>query len=200
MAAELMTRTDVARIAERLRNHQPQAIEAGDAVRRAAVALILRPRSDEELELLLIKRAEYEGDPWSGHVAFPGGRSEPGDISLEQTALRETWEETGIDLARDGLVLGQLDELAPSTPSLPPMLIRPYVTLVHPEVAITPSAEVALAFWVPLPALLEPAATVESIVTARGLRLRVQSFLHDGHVVWGLTERILRQFLGLIAG
>ena len=197
-AAELLARSDIARIAERLRRHTPRAVEAGDDVRRAAVALVLRPHSDDELELLLIKRAEFSGDPWSGHVAFPGGRSEPGDISLEQTAIRETWEETGIDLAREGVMLGVLDDLAPRSPSLPPILVRPYVTLVQPEVAIEPSDEVALAFWVPLATLLHPESTVESTVSARGIEFRVQSFLHDGHVVWGMTERILRQFLGLI--
>lgn len=196
--AELMERADVTRIAGCLRRHSPRMDDTPDERRRAAVALVLRPRTDDELELLLIKRAEYSGDPWSGHVAFPGGRSEPGDISLEQTAVRETWEETGIDLSREGLVLGQLDDLAPRTPALPPIVVRPYVTLVHPEVAIEPSEEVALAFWVPLPSLMHPGATVESMVTARGATFRVPSYLHDGHVVWGMTERILRQFLNLI--
>jgi 8-oxo-dGTP pyrophosphatase MutT (NUDIX family) len=198
VVAELMARADVARIAACLGRHTPRTIESDESVRRAAIALVLRPHDDDALELLLIKRAEFEGDPWSGHVAFPGGRSEPGDISLEQTALRETWEETGIDLSRDGVVLGQLDDLGPRTPSLPPILVRPYVTLVQPDVAVTPSDEVALAFWVPLPALMHPGATVESMVTARGATFRVPSYLHDGHVVWGLTERILRQFLDLV--
>jgi len=198
VVAELMARADVARIAACLRRHTPRTIDSDESVRRAAIALVLRPHDDDALELLLIKRAEFEGDPWSGHVAFPGGRSEPGDISLEQTALRETWEETGIDLSRDGIVLGQLDDLGPRTPSLPPILVRPYVTLVQPDVAVTPSDEVALAFWVPLPALMHPGATVESMVTARGATFRVPSYLHEGHVVWGLTERILRQFLDLV--
>ena len=198
IVAELMARADVARIAASLRRHTPRTIESDDTVRRAAIALVLRPHDDDALELLLIKRAEFEGDPWSGHVAFPGGRSEPGDTSLEQTAVRETWEETGIDLAREGIVLGQLDDLGPRTPSLPPILVRPYVTLVQPDVAVTPSNEVALAFWVPLPALMHPGATVESMVTARGATFRVPSYLHEGHVVWGLTERVLRQFLDLI--
>ena len=199
IVAELMARADVARIAACLRRHTPRTIEGDASVRRAAIALVLRPHDDDTLELLLIKRAEFEGDPWSGHVAFPGGRSEPGDISLEQTAVRETWEETGIDLTRDGVVLGQLDDLGPRAPSLPPVVVRPYVTLVQPDVAVTPSEEVAFAFWVPLPALMHPGATVESMVTARGATFRVPSYLHDGHVVWGLTERILRQFLDLVS-
>ncbi len=198
VVAELLARADVARIAGCLRRHAPRMVEPDETLRRAAVALVLRPHDEADLELLLIKRAEYSGDPWSGQIALPGGRSEPGDVSLEQTAVRETWEETGIDLARDGVVLGQLDDLAPRTPTLPPIVVRPYVTLVQPDVAVTPSDEVALAFWVPLAALMHPGATVESTVTARGATFRVPSYLHGGHIVWGITERILRQFLGII--
>ncbi len=72
------------------------------APRRAAVALVLRRTADDVVELLLIKRSEREDDPWSGHVALPGGRRDPSDATLQDTAIRETLEETGIDLARDG--------------------------------------------------------------------------------------------------
>src|ERR1700680_3050243 len=93
------------------------------AVPRAAVALVLR-QGARGLEILLIKRAEHMDDPWSGHVALPGGREEPADASLQETAVRETLEETGIDLARDGEVLGALDDLRPTTaPNT--ILVRP---------------------------------------------------------------------------
>jgi hypothetical protein len=70
------------------------------------------------------------GDPWSGHVAFPGGRAEPGDASPWHTAARETWEETGLDLLAAGRLLGTLDELYPRTPVLPPVVVRPHVAVV----------------------------------------------------------------------
>src|SRR3989337_2808027 len=81
---------------------EPRAVgspgnEAG--VRKAAVALIFRSGADGQPELLFIKRADYPGDPWSGQVAFPGGREEPGDSSLADTAVRETREEAGSDLS-----------------------------------------------------------------------------------------------------
>jgi 8-oxo-dGTP pyrophosphatase MutT (NUDIX family) len=99
--------------------------------RRAAVALVLRvPVGAAGPELLLVKRAEYPGDPWSGHVAFPGGRAEPDDASPWHTAARETWEETGLDLLAAGRLLGTLDELYPRTPVLPPVVVRPHVAVV----------------------------------------------------------------------
>ena len=146
--------------------------------------------------MLFIKRAEFSGDPWSGHVAFPGGRQEPGDASLEETAIRETREETAIDIRRDGQVLGTLDEIYPRTPALPPIVVRPYVTVVVPDAAIVLSAEVAASFWIPVATLRDPAVSTESTVVVRGEERRVSSFRHGSYTVWGLTERIVRQFIG----
>ena len=179
-----------------LAQHPPREIVAEEtSVRLAAILLVLRARDDGEPELLMIKRAEHEGDPWSGHVACPGGRMEPGDRDLSVTAVRETLEETGIDVARDGRLLGQLDDLRPRSPLLPPMVIRPYVALVRADVDIVPSHEVASAFWVPVSALRERAAWGVGLVEARGGQRNVSTFQHGEHTVWGLTERALRQFL-----
>jgi len=147
----------------------------------------------------MIKRAEFEGDPWSGHVAFPGGRQEPDDQSLERTAIRETWEETAIDIARDGAILGALDEVSPRTPTVRRVVVRPYVAAVVHDVAIVESPEVAAAFWVPLSALRETAAWMTAEVQSHGQLLTVPAFAHGEYVVWGLTERVLRGFLRLIS-
>jgi len=162
---------------------------------RAAVAVTLRPGPAESVELLLIRRAEREGDPWSGQVALPGGRWSPNDTSLLQTALRETWEETGIDLAQVGLVLGTLDELRPRTTMLPAIIITPVVVALEVAPPLVLSDEVADAFWVSLDVLRDPALTRESQVQSRGATWHVPSFVLGEHVVWGLTERILRQLL-----
>jgi 8-oxo-dGTP pyrophosphatase MutT (NUDIX family) len=168
-----------------------------EAVIQAAVALVLRPGDSGELEILLIKRAEFDGDPWSGQVALPGGRREPADVSLEQTAVRETWEETSIDIARDGRILGALDEISPRTPTARRLVVRPFVAVVVPDVAIVESPEVAAAFWVPLTALRTETAWISAEVSAHGHHLTVPAFAHGDYVVWGLTERILRTFLRL---
>lgn len=194
--AELLAHPEVARLATALREHPGAEAAVTEEVRRAAILLVLRAGADGHPELLMIKRAEYDQDPWSGHVACPGGRMEPGDRDLEATALRETWEETGVDVARDGVVLGTLDDLWPRTPRLPPIVIRPFVAAVRSDVAIVPSPEVAAAFWVPLAALKERAAWAVRPVQVHGAgEWQVSTFLHGDYTVWGLTERVLRQFL-----
>jgi 8-oxo-dGTP pyrophosphatase MutT (NUDIX family) len=194
----LQRHPSVARLLRSLAEHPGRVAPHGNEVRRAAILLALRARADGEPELLMIKRAEAVNDPWSGHIACPGGRMEPGDHDLAVTAVRETWEETGVDVARDGRLLGHLDDLSPTTMNLPPLVIRPYVALVRAEVEIVPSAEVADAFWVPIAALREQSAWGTGVVHVRGHEQRVSVFQHGEYTVWGLTERVLRQFLAYI--
>ena len=196
--AALLAHPDIARIARRLRERPGAVVVPERAARQAAVALVLRAVEAGRLELLMIQRAEREGDPWSGHVALPGGRHEPQDRDLRDTAVRETLEETGIDVDAVGRILGTLDDLHPRTPVLPPILVRPYVGIVAPDVPILPSEEVAAAFWVPLDELRESARWIETVVPVRGARLSVTAFQHGEYVVWGMTERLLRQFTALL--
>jgi 8-oxo-dGTP pyrophosphatase MutT (NUDIX family) len=184
----------IAQFASRLAARTPEAAAVWPEARLAAVAAVLRVA--DEPELLFIKRAEKEGDPWSGHMAFPGGRLEADDTSLEMTAIRETQEELALDLTV-GHVFGRLDDLAPRTRALPPIIVRPYVALVVPDVAFTLSDEVASVFWTPLSTLRAPEAQVEHVVTVNGVTARFPAYAIHGHVVWGLTERIVRQLLSL---
>lgn len=165
--------------------------------RLAAVSAVLR-LVDDEPELLFIKRAELERDPWSGHMAFPGGRLEPGDASLEVTAVRETQEELALDLTL-GRMLGRLDDLAPRNRSLPPIIVRPFVAIVEPDVTFTPSEEVAATFWVPLSQLRHDNSRAEYVVEINGSRATFPAFRVEEHIVWGLTERIVRQLLALVS-
>ena len=195
--SRLLADPTVQRIRAALESHTPVAADDEEGVRRAAVALIFRLAADG-LELLLIKRAEYPGDPWSGQVAFPGGREEAGDSSLVETAVRETREETGIDIDCDGMVLGVLDDLRPRTVRLPAIVVRPFVAILDRDQHLELSSEVALAFWVPFGALAQSDSWREDTVFARGIQLNARVFRHQDHVVWGMTERILTQLLMLL--
>lgn len=185
----------IARIARMLEAQPGLTMQVEGGARHAAVALIMRLADDGDVELLMIKRAAFAGDPWSGHIALPGGRQEPTDESLEHTAMRETLEETAIDLAATGKLLGTLDDVHPRAPRLPSLIISPFVFVAPRDIAIVTSSEVAEAFWVPIPLLAHPSATGEATFTDRGVERTERSFRLGQHVIWGLTERILRQFI-----
>ena len=181
-------------LAERLAGHQPA--RTTDPERRwAAVALILAPDPDS---LLLIRRAERVGDPWSGHIGLPGGRREPGDADLTQTAIRETTEEVGLGLTGARL-LGSLDDVVPRTVALPPIAVRPFVFAVpaRPPLALGP--EVAAAHWIPLEQLRLPSTHGPTAVAIRGESLVVPAYVVEELVVWGMTERILSCFFPAIS-
>ncbi len=196
--AVLLAHPDIVKLRAALESHGAGGAEREEGVRRAAVALIIRAGGDGAPELLFIKRAEYPADPWSGQVAFPGGREEAADPTLADTAIRETREETGIDLVRDGTVIGTLDDLRPQTVRLPAVIVRPYVVLLNRFEPLLLSDEVALAFWVPLEAFKEGPSWRDTDVLARGVQMNRRAFHHQGHVIWGMTERILAQLLALL--
>jgi 8-oxo-dGTP pyrophosphatase MutT (NUDIX family) len=177
---------DLAALRRRLEGPAPSRSSAAGR-REAAVALVLAWPGPE---LLLIRRCEDPRDHWSGHMALPGGRRDPGDAGLLETAVRETREETGIALSGESL-LGELDDLCPENPALPPVLVRPFVFGLPRKPAVRPSGEVAAHFWVPVPALVAGEAEIE----AGGKPRRVRGYQVGTELVWGITERILTGFL-----
>lgn len=162
------------------------------------MALVLRAApSPDDMELLLIRRAMRDGDPWSGQIALPGGRHDPLDPSLEATALRETSEELGLDIAAQGEVLGALDELRPRTPVLPPIIVRPYLCLLHRTPALVPNHEVAEARWVRVSELFAPSTRLRTTVEVRNAQMTVDALVVGDFTIWGMTERILATFAEL---
>jgi 8-oxo-dGTP pyrophosphatase MutT (NUDIX family) len=185
-------------IARAVQGRAPLVAERDEPFYEAAVALILRPR-EGILEALFIKRATRESDPWSGQVALPGGRFDKSDASLEATAVRETMEEVGLDLAQHGTILGALDELRPRTPVLPPVIVRPYVAVIREKLPLVISDEVAEVFWAPLDVLVDPASRVETEIMVRGFKTHRPAIHYEGHMIWGMTEVILTSFAEIIA-
>ena len=185
----------LAAVRRALRDHRPQVADAPDA-RPAAVALVVL-EGEHGLEILLIRRAERADDPWSGQIALPGGRYDAADRDLEATAIRETREETGVDLS-SAERLGVLDDLYPRTPALPPVVVRPFVFALARRSALMPSDEVQRAFWLPLVRLSEPGVRREVTLTLRGAVRVLPAYVVDDEMIWGMTERILTPFLDLV--
>src|SRR5437868_15537785 len=118
----------LASIKRALAAHAPRRIVAEGMMKQAAVAAILRERRDGDPEILLIRRAEHPQDPWSGHMAFPGGRVDPDDPSAFEAAKRETREELALDLALFATQIGELSHLMSIAHGKPlPMVILPFV-------------------------------------------------------------------------
>jgi 8-oxo-dGTP pyrophosphatase MutT (NUDIX family) len=183
-SAPLTGRLD--RLRERLAVTDPDAAD-DPALIWAAVAAVIAPGPDS---ILLIRRAERVGDPWSGHMALPGGRREPEDSDLLATAVRETGEEVGLRLAPDAL-LGSLEDVVPRTPVLPPIAVRPYVFLISSRPPISLNPEVTASSWVPLAYLLRPDTHHLVRLDVAGQSRMVPAFELEDGIVWGMTERIL---------
>ena len=176
----------------------PAAPEGG-GLRRAAVALVLR-EGDAGLELLFIRRAEHPLDPWSGQMAFPGGRAEPGDADLAATAVRETLEEIGLDLGAAER-LGALDEVRAMARMRPMNLtILPFVFHAPERAELRLSEEVTSVHWLPLTPLLGEDLRSTMDYVHEGAALQFPCVRVEDVVIWGLTYRMLLAFGDRLAG
>jgi 8-oxo-dGTP pyrophosphatase MutT (NUDIX family) len=174
----------------------PQEHDSAHEGPSAAVAAIFRDLGDGA-ELFFIRRAEHPKDPWSGHIAFPGGRRDPGDETLLATAIRETREEVGIDLSLDHLV-GRLPDVPAFTRSKRDLLVvAPFVFAVRGAVQVSPNHEVAGTLWVPFRALAggEGRGTFEWTWEGKTLELPCIRLGPEKHVLWGMTYRMLETML-----
>jgi 8-oxo-dGTP pyrophosphatase MutT (NUDIX family) len=154
------------------------------------------PGVDDDVEALFIRRAEFPGDPWSGHMALPGGRWQAGDVDLLDTAIREAHEETAVVLAKASH-FGTLDDFTPRTPVLPRIVVRPHVFSLPLKPDVILSNEVAGYNWISLRALGDARREIE--LDIRGAPTRVSALVIGPVVVWGLTERIITPFIELAA-
>lgn len=177
-----------------LAGYRHQVVTPGARTRQAAVAIIVR-ETDQGDEILFIKRAEKEGDPWSGHMAFPGGHLDPTDPSLEHAARRETMEEIALDLSHSRY-LGALDhEHATPRARMQDMLIAPHAFEVSGSPSFAPNYEVDDVVWAPLTPLVHNQWHDTETYTVGGEDILFNGYrLPEGYFVWGLTYRILKTF------
>lgn len=186
---------DPSRLPELLATPEPLVLPPGTAERRAAVTLLLTPEPErpDDIEILFGLRAEVEGDPWSGHVALPGGREDPGDEDLIDTARRELREETAIELPRDAMV-GRLDDLHPQAVHLPSIVVSPFVAWLPERPVVRENCELAGHLWIPIGELADPRR--RSSLRREGPTPReFETIEYAGAVVWGMTFAIATDFL-----
>ncbi|MFN0111168.1 MAG: NUDIX hydrolase [Blastocatellia bacterium] len=183
-------------LAERLAPMNTLKLEP-ERVPQAAVTLMLREQAGDT-EALIIKRAEREGDPWSGNLALPGGRAQSDDADLMATAARETHEEVGVDLHNGGTFIGQLPLIATRNPRLPLLEITPLVAVAPPELSFQFSDEVATAFWVSIGRLKREGRSGEHRWQFGGVAQKWPAYPTEQGMIWGITERILTNFLQLL--
>ena len=169
-------------------------------MKRSAVAMILQLR-DGELHILMIKRAEREGDPWSGHMAFPGGRMDPGDSHGYAVAVRETEEEIGLTLDAQDLCIGRLSEInARPQRGIFGMAVSPFVFRLDREVSFSANHEVAEVVWVPLAFLLDIDNREQMTWQFKGANFQMPCYFYQERRIWGLSLMMLDELMDLVEG
>lgn len=155
----------------------------------ASVAVILR---GADPKTLLIRRAEKDSDPWSGQVAFPGGKMQDGDATVRDTAVRETKEEVGVDLDDSARFLGYLGPFRTHTGT---MDVIASIFLLEKEVDVKLNVEVSSCRWVDITDFVNPTLKSTHLVKRDGTTLEMPAIATDDYVVWGLTYRIIQLLL-----
>jgi 8-oxo-dGTP pyrophosphatase MutT (NUDIX family) len=183
----------LATVRERLALRPALAIDV--TTRSQAAVAILLAECEGDTHALLIKRADREGDPWSGQMAFPGGRREPHELDLYATAARETFEEVGVDLLSQAEQIGRLDDIRAQSDRPIDMLIRPYVCASPCQPDLRPNhREVCDTVWVPLSTLAGKRA--DGLYPYNGASF--PAFVYSGFTIWGLTYRMLASLIAAL--
>ncbi len=188
-------------MAENITTHRPRKLWWRRWSKRAAVTAVLADRPElGGLSVLLMRRTIRDGDPWSGHMSFPGGRWDSSDRHVYDTAVRELAEETGLDIHQHGQYLGRLSDIQARPPTLRrrPFVVTPFVfQLEHTPTWNLDPREVEELLWVPLAFLHDP-ANREKMKWQRGkIHLTLPCYHYEGRRIWGLTLKMLDELVAL---
>lgn len=185
-------------LSEQLKVYQHAENAQRHQLKRSSVVLFLRGR-DSDTEVLMIRRAEREGDPWSGHMGFPGGRMDPDDAHSFATACREVEEEMGFDALHHGCYLGRLGDLqATGAGKLQPLVVSPFVMEMRREPVYQPNHEVADFVWIPLSYFRDHGNRESMVYEREGMNLKLPVYYYRQYRVWGMSLRMLDELLGLL--
>jgi 8-oxo-dGTP pyrophosphatase MutT (NUDIX family) len=190
-------------IAEQLASYKPRRLPGRQWVARCGVVLLMaeHDRRGRPIPpvLLMMQRAQRTGDPWSGHVAFPGGRVDPSDASTRAAALRELTEETGFDASLGLDPVGRLsDRLTREHGRARPMVVSPYVYRTRRSIALQPGVEAAALWWVPLSNLQAPERRSTLIWRVAGLPITLPCVDLDKARLWGLSLMMTDELLHVV--
>jgi 8-oxo-dGTP pyrophosphatase MutT (NUDIX family) len=165
---------------------------------RASVAVVLAAEQNNTY-LLLIRRSEHPHDPWSGHMALPGGHHEPVDVNDLATAVREVKEEVGLELDLDYHLVGRLDDVEATTQGQRVgLVVTPFVFFLPRLFPLCQSAEVGEFLWAPLDKLLDGSfATTHEVLLPEG-PVTLPGWRIGNRLVWGLTYRMVDSLLVLL--
>ncbi len=187
----------LAHIERSLAGSRPRTVT--DIAARAAVAAVVRERSGAA-ELLFIHRAEHPEDPWSGHMAFPGGRVDPADATPLDAAMRETLEEVALDLTRDGRRIGRLSDVrAVARGRRLPLVIEPFVFELAGDPPLVGNDEVQEIVWVPLGFLADRTNRQRMVWRGRGVPVPLPCYRFEGRLIWGLTLQMVDDLLACLS-
>jgi 8-oxo-dGTP pyrophosphatase MutT (NUDIX family) len=174
------------------------AEDSSDPGKRAAVAAILRD-APNGAEILFIRRAERVGDPWSGHVAYPGGRKDDADATLLRTAVRETLEEVGLDLDVHGTLLARLPDVnAVVRGHRLGLVIGHFVFALRGTPELVPNEEVAALLWTPIAMLARGEGAGTKTVEHDRMKYDLPCIRMGENVLWGLTYAMLETLLATL--
>ncbi len=188
----------VDRIRAALDGYRPQLLPHAEDMKMAAVAVVIRDGADGA-ELLFIRRAEDDHDPWSGHMAFPGGRMDPGDETVVAAAVRETREELALDLGAAGEHLGRLSDVAAVSRGRPlSLVIVPHLFEVNGDPDFEPNYEVAEVLWVSLSYLADYDNRSTLDWKLGSITIPLPCYRYHDRVIWGLTFGMVDELLSIV--
>ncbi len=186
---------------KRISEHKPVIIPGKYLIRRACTTVLLyKSPFEDEIYMLLIKRAKRKGDPWSGHVSLPGGMMDNKDKNGLSTATRELLEETGIDIEQEGKHIGRLSDLfTRSHNNIAPMIVTPFIFLMnnYDSIKFKKEDEVEEIFKLPLSFLLKKENRKKMKYRVMGKNFNIPCYFYEKRRIWGLTLMMLDELIDI---